>query len=72
MKKKLLSLLVLSGLFTVGAGAQTTFKDGVFTFTVTGETTVELSAADSKDASGVSYTSYEIPETVSGGVKITM
>lgn len=61
MKKKLLSLLAISGLFALSAAAQETFKDGIYTYTTTGATTVELTKADSKDANNVEFTSYTIP-----------
>ena len=59
MRKLLLSSFVL---FSVMLNAQTSFKSGLLTYTVTGEGTVEVSGADSKDASGEPVTDYVIPE----------
>lgn len=58
-------LLPLSAFLTVAvtAGA-VSFKSGPFTFETTGDTTVTLSKADSKDASGTKITSYTVPQTV--------
>jgi len=73
MKKKILSLLVLSGIAVLGTRAQTEFKSGIFKFTTTGPSTVEVSGADSKDANGNTYTTYTIPATVEeGGVKYSV
>ena len=53
--------------------AQTTFKKGVFSYTVTGPQSVELSDADSKDASGMAISEYVIPQTVENeGVDYTV
>lgn len=58
-------LLPLSALLTVAASAgAVSFKSGPFTFETTGDTTVTLSKADSKDASGAKITSYTVPQTV--------
>lgn len=64
MRKLLLSSFVL---FSVMLNAQTSFKSGLLTYTVTGEGTVEVSGADSKDASGEPVTDYVIPEKVENG-----
>lgn len=64
MRKLLLSSFVL---FSVMLNAQTSFKSGLLTYTVTGEGTVEVSGADSEDASGEPVTDYVIPEKVENG-----
>lgn len=64
MRKLLLSSFVL---FSAMLNAQTSFKSGLLTYTVTGEGTVEVSGADSKDASGEPVTDYVIPEKVENG-----
>lgn len=52
MRKLLLSALVL---ISASLSAQTSFKNGLFTYTMTGPNTVEVSDADSKDASDTPF-----------------
>lgn len=63
MKK---ALLFLGAFLAMGfsSGAES-FKNGQFTFTTTGENTVELTKGDYKDASGNVITTVDIPATVS-------
>lgn len=62
MKKQLLTLSALLAVsYSMGA---VSFKSGPLTFETTGETTVAVSKADSKDGSGAKLTSYIVPETV--------
>lgn len=58
-------LLPLSAFLAMATSAQAiSFKSGVYTFDTTGENTVQVSKADSKDAAGVKITSYTVPSTV--------
>lgn len=60
-------------LISASLSAQTSFKNGLFTYTVTGPNTVEVSDADSKDASDTPVYDYVIPETVENeGVTYTV
>lgn len=69
MKKNLLSLTLMLGLCAASASAQETFKQDVFTYTTTGENTVELTKADSKDAANEKILIYTVPATVTEGEK---
>lgn len=70
MRKLLLSAFVL---ISASLSAQTSFKNGLFTYTMTGPNTVEVSDADSKDASDTPVYDYVIPETVENeGVTYTV
>ncbi len=61
MRKLLLSSLVF---ISASLNAQTSFKNGLLTYTVTGAQTVEVSGADSKDESDAPVYDYVVPETV--------
>lgn len=69
MKKNLLSLTLMLGLCAASTSAQETFKQDVFTYTTTGENTVELTKADSKDAANEKILIYTVPATVTEGEK---
>lgn len=62
MKRALLSFCAVA-LLGATAGAES-FKIGQFAYVTTGDNTVTLTKADSKDASGTAYTTAEVPEIV--------
>jgi hypothetical protein len=62
MKKSLLTMAMISFMATC-AGA-TSFTSGLYTYTATSDSTVEVTSAASKDADGNTVTAHEVPATV--------